>query len=261
MGFFSPLAKCKRTASYPGQAWVTRGGCQGDWICLTLSKEPGRVRRALPKVETEHIMFQQLWETRQSGLPADSSTEDPTLLLQRAAKSPRCWRRSSSFPSALFPADLCRQWEGRWEWGKEFPAHLVPPLTRQMYSTHYFLRGVIQICEEAMFQITWCKLLKSSSCAPRKHICCEPEKWISEKSGSGILGLCKCQPFNPNLSNVVLLYCMEASLKHKLVCLFINYICFMESMICRKHSSFWTQGQNPSFQSVQTIFMLKFCSS
>lgn len=71
----------------------------------------------------------------------------------------------------------------------------------------------------------------------------------------------KRQPFDPSLSNVVLLYCMEASLKHKLVCLFIKYMCVMESMICRKYSSFWTQGQNPSFQSVQTIFMLILCSS
>lgn len=71
---------------------------------------------------------------------------------------------------------------------------------------------------------------------------------------------CRCQPFDSNLSNV-LLYCMEALLKHKLFCLFNKYMCVMELMIYRKYSSFWTQGQNPSFQSVQMIFMLILCSS
>lgn len=93
------------------------------------SKEQGRVRWALQEVERGHTMFQQLWGMWQSVLPADSSGAQCckkilSCCCKRVPKEKAFWHGSSYF-SAVFPADLSRQWGSRWEWGKVFLAHQV----------------------------------------------------------------------------------------------------------------------------------------
>lgn len=121
------LTKWKRTASlaYPNLDDLL--GCRGDWSLFTLSREQGRVRGALWKVETGHVTFQQLGDMQHGVLPADSSrAREYAKTLSccskgcQKKKKPVCWHGSKYFPSVLFPAE---QWDSRCERRKDFLAH------------------------------------------------------------------------------------------------------------------------------------------
>jgi len=93
-----------------------QGARQGQSISAKGGDRAHSVLAAL-RYTTERVTC---WQLRSRGMH-----KDPEFLLQQGAKSPECGHGSSYFPSVVFPANLCRRWHRRWEWGKAFLDHLV----------------------------------------------------------------------------------------------------------------------------------------
>lgn len=241
---------------------MTHWDWQGDWNCLALSKEQGRVRRVLQKVETEHIMFQQLWDIWQSVLPAVSSRvegckKDPKFLLQRGAKSLGCWRGSSSFPSVFFPADLCRQWDSRCEWGKAFLEHLVYVFDKVDIPS-VFCIGTVSSVRKHHFRSPRISFQKvplihfNSTVGVKKKSKYLKKKWLWDTRDVSVSPLTPTCPMS--FSFTAWQACSSTSLFAYLLSTYVLWSLWSAENI----PAFWTQGQNPSFQSAWPIFMLIF---